>query len=98
MTHDMTQSIISRQRKGRGGGRDESGGGLSPLHRFLAFDCSRIFLDLSLGESFLRMAAHVYPRIPTYDTGGVHIKYHPLVIARLEQEEHSRPPSMKNEG
>lgn len=53
MTHDMTQSIISRQREGRGGGGDESGGGLSPLHRFLAFDCSRIFVDLSLGESFL---------------------------------------------
>lgn len=58
---------------------------------------------------FLRSTVHEFSWIyhwanrfyewrPTYDTRGVHIKYHPLVIARLEQEEHSRPPSMKNEG
>lgn len=81
MTHDMTQSIISR-------GGDESGG-LSPLHRFLRLLTN--FREFITGRI---VSTNGGPRmIP-----GVHIKYHPLVIARLEQEEHSRPPSMKNEG
>lgn len=80
MTHDMTQSIISR-------GGDESGG-LSP------FSCLRLLTNFREFITGRIVSTNGGPRmIP-----GVHIKYHPLVIARLEQEEHSRPPSMKNEG
>lgn len=60
-------------------------------NRFLSYrgDCSRIYEFISRGIVSAN-AIHV--------SYGVHIKYHPLMIARLEQGEHSRLPSMKNEG